>query len=116
MGASDINVVEGFHVSKGTVSKIYTKYRKSGKLFSAKSQRGRKCVMDDRDRLSLKRIVTKNKNTRAANVTAELNDGLSKPISTKTIRRELHKKRFLGQTAIPKALISDANASMRKMG
>ncbi|XP_067141717.1 uncharacterized protein [Centruroides vittatus] len=115
VGASITKVAKMFGVSRGTVSKIYTAYRTSGKTSSAKSQRGRKCVLSDCDRRSLKRIVTKNKKTTAAKVTAELNMELTNPVSTKTVQRELHEQGISGRAAIPKPLISNANAQKRKM-
>ena len=63
VGASISKVAEVFSVSRGIVSKIYSAYLKCGKTLSAKSQRGRKCVLSDRDRRSLRRIITKNKKT-----------------------------------------------------
>lgn len=114
VGASVSKVAEVFSVSRGTVSKIYSAYLKCGKTSSAKSQHGRKCVLSDRDRRSLRAIVTKNKKTTAAKVTAEMNVVLPNPVSTKTIRRELHKQGIAGRAAIEKPLISDANARNRK--
>lgn len=114
VGASVSKVAEVFSVSRGTVSKIYSAYLKSGKTSSAKSQRGRKCVLSDRDRRALRKIVTKTKKTTAAKVTAEMNVVLKNPVSTKTIRRELHKQGIYGRAAIQKPFISDANACNRK--
>ncbi|KFM70696.1 Transposable element Tc1 transposase, partial [Stegodyphus mimosarum] len=114
VGASVSKVAEVFSVSRGTVSKIYSAYLKSGKTSSAKSQRGRKCVLSDRDRRSLRVIVTKNMKTTAEKGTAEMNAVLPNPVSTKTIRRELHKQGIAGSAAIVKPLISDANARNRK--
>ncbi|GBL73249.1 hypothetical protein AVEN_259947-1 [Araneus ventricosus] len=96
VGASVDKVVEVFSVSRGTVSKTYSAYLKSGKTFSSKSQRGPKLVLSDRDRRSLRRIVTKHKKTTAAKVTAEMNVMLTNPVSTKTKRRELHKQGISG--------------------
>ena len=72
VAASLIKVAEVFGVSRGTVFKIMTA--------SNIHQRGRKCVLSDRDRRTLRRIVTKNK-TAAAKVTAELNATLTNPVS-----------------------------------
>ena len=65
--------------------------------------------MSDRDRRSLRAIVTKNKKTTAAKVTAEMNVMLPNPDSTKTIRRELHKQGIAGRAAIEKTFNSDDN-------
>lgn len=47
-------------------------------------------------------------------MTAELNSHLNNPVSTKTVRRELHKSNIYGRAAISKPLITDANAKLRK--
>jgi hypothetical protein len=46
--------------------------------------------------------------------TAELNIHLDDPVSTKTVRRELHKSNIHGRAAIAKHLITESNAQMRK--
>lgn len=114
VGASVTKVSEMFGVSRGTVSKITTAYMRGGKTKSDKHQRGRKNVLDDRDKRTLRRIVVRNKKTTAAKVTAELNATLTNPVSTKTVRRELHKQGISGRAAIPKPLITDRNAKIRR--
>jgi hypothetical protein len=46
--------------------------------------------------------------------TAEVNVNLEDPVSTKTVRRELHKSNTHGTAAIAKPLITGSNAQMRK--
>jgi len=58
-------------------------------------------------------IVMSKKKTTAAKVTAELNQHLDSPVSTISVRRYLHKENIYGRTAIPKPLVTDANAKGR---
>jgi hypothetical protein len=53
----------------------------------------------------LKRVVSKNYTITATKVTAELKNHLEDPVSTKTVRRELHKSNSHGGVAISKPLI-----------
>ena len=80
-----------FGVSRGTVSKVMTAFEKEGKTSSAKHKSGRKSKLSERDRRTLNRIVRKDRRTTAVKITAELNEHLQNPVSTKTVRRELHK-------------------------
>ena len=50
VGASVPKVAEVFGVSLGTVSKIMTAYRRTGKTASDRHQCGQKCVLSDQDR------------------------------------------------------------------
>jgi hypothetical protein len=50
----------------------------------------------------------------AAQETEELNIHFEDPVSTKTIRRELHKSNIHGRAATAKPLIVESNAPMRK--
>jgi hypothetical protein len=77
---------------------------------SAKRNSGRKSTLTERKSRTLRRIISKNQRTPAAQVTAELNIHLEDPVSTKTVRRELHKSNISGRAAI--AAVS--NAQMRK--
>jgi hypothetical protein len=63
------------------------------------------------DCLSLRRIVSTNHTTTAAQVTAELNILL---FSQKLSKRELHKSNIYGRAAIAKPLTTESNARMRK--
>ncbi|PNF24163.1 hypothetical protein B7P43_G17362 [Cryptotermes secundus] len=102
VGASITKVAEVFGVSRGTVSKIMIAYRRSEKTASDKHHRRWKCVLSDRDRRTLCRIVTKNKKTTAAKVTVELYVTLTNFVSTETVRRKLHEQGISGQATIPK--------------
>jgi hypothetical protein len=47
-------------------------------------------------------------------MTAQLNIHLEDPVSTKTVRHELHKSDIHGRAAIAKPLIIESNAQMHK--
>jgi transposase len=69
-------------VSRATASKVMSAYTKHGKI-TVKRNSGRKSTLTERDRHTLKRIVSKNHRTTAALVTAELNIHPEDTVSTK---------------------------------
>ena len=74
----------------------------------------RKPKLSERDRRTLKRIVSKNLINTAAKVTAELSIHPEDPVSTKTVRQELHKSDIHGTPAIAKPVITENNTERRK--
>jgi hypothetical protein len=68
----------------------------------------------DRMHRRILRIISKNHRTTTAQVTAELNIHLEATVSTKTVRRELHKSNIHGRTAVAKPLITESNVQMPK--
>jgi hypothetical protein len=75
---------------------------------SAKKNSGRKSTLTERDRRTLRRIVSKNHTTTAAQVKAELNIHIEDPVSTKTVRRELQISNIHGRAATAKPPITYA--------
>jgi hypothetical protein len=64
-----------------TVSKVTSAYTNHGKTTSEKRNSGRKSTLTERYRCALRRTVSKNHRTTAAQVTAELNIHLEDPVS-----------------------------------
>jgi transposase-like protein len=84
-GAAVIKTATLLGVSSATVSKVMSAYTNHGKTATAKRNSGWKSTLTERDRLKLRRIVSKNHSTTAGQVTAELNIQLEDPVSTKTV-------------------------------
>ena len=91
-----------FGVARRPVSKVMTAFEKEGKISSLKQNSGRKRKLSDRDRRTLTPIVRKDHKKTAPKITAELNDHLESPVSSKTVRKELYKAGFHGRAAIRK--------------
>jgi hypothetical protein len=89
-------------------------YKNHGNTTSVKSNSGRKSTLTERDRRTIRRIVSKNHRTTAAQVTAELNIHPEDHVSTKTVRREFHKSNIHGSAAIAEPLITKSNVQMSK--
>jgi hypothetical protein len=71
-------------VSRATVSKVISVYTNHGKT-SVKRNSKRKSTLTERDRRTLRRTVSKNHRTTAAQVTAELNIHPKDSVSAKTV-------------------------------
>ena len=96
-GARVIQTTELFGVARNAVLKVMTAFEKEGKTSSLKQYSRRKQKLSDRDCQTLMQIVRKDHKNTALKITAELNDYLENPVSSKTVRRELHKIRFHGK-------------------
>jgi hypothetical protein len=86
-----------------------TAYTYHWKTSPAKRNSGRKTKLSERDRCILKRIVSKNHRIAAA--TQYLSEV---PVSTKTVRRDLHKSSIHGRFANAKPLITENKSKKRK--
>ena len=83
-GASVTKTVTLLGVFRAAVSKVMMTHPNHGKTSSAKRNSGQIQKLSERDRHTLKRIVTINHRSTAAKVTAELNIHLQN-VSTKTV-------------------------------
>jgi transposase len=72
-GASVIKTATLLGASRATVSKVMSAYTNRGKTTSAKRNSGRNSTLTERDRRTLRRIVSKNHTTTAAQVTGQQN-------------------------------------------
>ena len=81
-----------------------TAFEKEGKTFLLKQNSERKRKLSDRERRTLRWIIRKDHQKTAPKITAELNDHLKKPVSSKTGRRELHKAGFHTRAAVRKPI------------
>jgi transposase len=84
-GASMTKTVTLLFVSRATVFNVISIYTNHGKTASAKRSKGRKSTMTESDRHILRRTISKNHRTAAAEVTTELNVHLEGPVSVKTV-------------------------------
>ena len=101
-GTSVIKIAELFGVGKCIVLKVMTVFEEEGKTSSLKQNSGRKRKLSDRDHRTLRWIVRKDYKNTALKIIADLNDHHKNIVSSKTVRRELHKAGFHRRAAIRK--------------
>jgi transposase len=101
-------------VSRATISKAMSAYTNHEKTTLAKRNDGRKSTLTERDRRTLRRDASRNHTITEAHVAEELNIHPDDLVSTKTVRRELHKFSIHGRTATDKPLITECNHQTRK--
>jgi predicted transcriptional regulator len=111
-GASVIKSATLLGASRAAVSKFTMEYTTHGNTSATKRNSGRKSKPSERDRRTLKRILSNNYST-AAKETAELIIHLEDPVST-TVRRKLHKSNIQGTATIAKPLVNENNARRPK--
>ncbi len=101
-------------VSRATVSRVMLAYHHEGRTTSNRSNCRHKRKLSERDVRVLSRIVSKiHKKNTAVQLMAELNVYLNSLVSTKTVRRELHRVTIHGRAAIDKPLVTRSNAKCR---
>jgi hypothetical protein len=71
-------------------------------------------MVRERDRRTLRRIVSRNHTVTAAQVTAEPNNHHEDPVFKKTLRCELCKSNIHGRAVVTEPLITESNADMRE--
>jgi transposase len=115
-GASVTKTATLLGVSRATVSKVISaySYMNHGKTISAKRYSERKSTLSERDYYTLRKIVSKNHTTTAAQVTVELNIYFEDPVSTRTKQHELHISNMHDRAPIAKLLIIDNIVHMCK--
>jgi hypothetical protein len=101
-------------ILRATVSKIMSAYMIHGKTISANRNSGKKSTLAERDRHTLRRIVSKKSHNYCStgDRIEELNIHLEDHVSTKIVLRELNKSNINGRAAIAKPLITESNAQM----
>ncbi|GBM10607.1 Transposable element Tcb1 transposase [Araneus ventricosus] len=113
-GASVTETANLLGFARSTVSAVMTAYTKEGKTTSSKHNSGRKSKLADRDRRVLKRIVARKHKQSLSEITSEMNSHLQDPVSSKTVKRELHAANIYGRVAIRKPLVTPTNAFKRR--
>ena len=82
-GTSGTKTAELFGAARSTVSQVMTSFEKEGKTSSQKQISGRNRKLSSRDRQILRRIVWKHHMNTAPKMTAQLNEHLENPVSSK---------------------------------
>jgi hypothetical protein len=102
-GASVTKTTTLLGLSIATVSKVRSECMNCGNTTSAKRKIGKNQTDGNRSSYIEKDCSEKSRNyCSTGNRTAEMNIEFENPVSTKTVRRELHRSNILGRAAIAK--------------
>jgi len=105
-------IAETTKIGLRTVQRIIEIWKDSGEPSSLREKCGRKKILTDRDRRSLKLLVKSNRRKTTVELRAMF-DSESKSISKRTMRKELKGLGLNSFVALRKPLISEANGKKR---
>uniref|UniRef100_A0A3P8SKM5 Transposase Tc1-like domain-containing protein n=1 Tax=Amphiprion percula TaxID=161767 RepID=A0A3P8SKM5_AMPPE len=104
-GASVTRTAQLVGVSIGTVAKVTSAFRVTGKTsVSRVGNCGRQRTLNDRDARALVQFVKQNRSATLAQVTQNLNAGRNHTVSARTVRRQLHREGYYKEVEGQKAL------------
>ena len=106
-GESVTKAVTSLVVSRATIPTVIAVCTNHGKTSSAERNSGRKPKPSERERRTLKRIVSKIRGPTAAKVSVELSVYREDPVSTKTVGRKLHRSSIHGRSAFAVPLVTE---------
>jgi transposase len=95
-----------------TIYNIIEKYNKEGTVENDKRS-GRPKSLSDRDKRALVKVVRKNRKNAVEDYKNEINKVLSRPVSTRTVQRNLHEMGYYARAGKRKPLISEINRKKR---
>lgn len=113
LGHNNTTIAKTVGCHRTTVTRFLAAYE-SGE--TSKRRPGRPCILDSQKRQRLKAIVLENKESRRkslAEITNVVSAEINEPVSTKTIRRALHKENVYSCTSRKKPFISAINKAKR---
>ena len=90
-GASVTKTAQLADVSRATVSEVMLAWNSEGKTSLAKGNSGRKRILQDCDIRALIQSARQNRRATADQLTANFKLGRKQPVSSKMVRRELHR-------------------------
>jgi transposase len=105
-------ISEKFQIPRSTVGDVVMKWDREG-IIKPPSRPGKPRKLSDRDRRSLRRVVTSNRQTSVDTIATEFRSACGSDVSARTVRRELHELGFHGRAAAHKPHITQANARLR---
>lgn len=101
-----------FQISRSTVGDVVVKWKREN-VIERQPRPGKPKKLTDRDRRSLRRVVTSNRKSSLQKVSQEFRLASGSDVSDHTIRRELHALGFHGRAAAHKPMITKQNACRR---
>ena len=100
-------------VSRAAVSKVMTTYTSHGKI-SGRRKSGRKPKLSERDRRTLKKIVSQKSWNYGSKSDSRTQYSCWRPCLHKTIRQELHRSNFHGRVTVAEPLVTENSAKRLK--
>jgi transposase len=97
---------------RSTIHSFLKKYEQDG-VIESNRRSGRPPIMQPRDKRSLVRLVKAKRRTSLKEITVNYNANATKPVSVRTMQRNLHSLGFYGRAGVRKPFVSEQNRKRR---